>query len=63
THSPMPPATGGQPSGGLPQPGGGSRGYSPIGSNPTQGSLPGRAMPVHDDPSDDEVDVPPFMRR
>ncbi|GAB3152152.1 cell division protein FtsZ [Amycolatopsis sp. NPDC004378] len=63
SHSPLPSATGGQPSGGLPQPGGGSRGYSPIGSNATQGSLPGRAMPVHDDPSDDEVDVPPFMRR
>jgi cell division protein FtsZ len=63
SHSPLPSATGNQPSGGLPQPGGGSRGYSPIGSNATQGSLPGRAMPVHDDPSDDEVDVPPFMRR
>ncbi|WP_103352443.1 cell division protein FtsZ [Amycolatopsis sp. CA-128772] len=62
THSPLPSA-GNQPSGGLPQPGGGSRGYSPLGSNATQGSLPGRAMPVHDDPSDDEVDVPPFMRR
>ncbi|MET9002794.1 cell division protein FtsZ [Amycolatopsis sp. Hca4] len=62
SHSPLPPA-GSQPSGGLPQPGGGSRGYSPLGSNATQGSLPGRAMPVHDDPSDDEVDVPPFMRR
>ena len=60
THSP---STGGS-GGGLPQPGGGgSRGYSPIGSNATQGSLPGRAMPVHDDPSDDDVDVPPFMRR
>ncbi|WP_329044773.1 cell division protein FtsZ [Amycolatopsis sp. NBC_01488] len=63
SHSPLPSATGNQSSGGLPQPGGGSRGYSPIGSNATQGSLPGRAMPVHDDPSDDEVDVPPFMRR
>jgi cell division protein FtsZ len=63
SHSPMPSASGNQNSGGLPQPGGGSRGYSPIGSNATQGSLPGRAMPVHDDPSDDEVDVPPFMRR
>ncbi|GLY39138.1 cell division protein FtsZ [Amycolatopsis sp. NBRC 101858] len=62
SHSPLPSASG-QNSGGLPQPGGGSRGYSPIGSNATQGSLPGRAMPVHDDPSDDEVDVPPFMRR
>ncbi|MEV6825839.1 cell division protein FtsZ [Amycolatopsis sp. NPDC051102] len=63
SHSPLPSATGNQPAGGLPQPGGGSRGYSPLGSNATQGSLPGRAMPVHDDPSDDEVDVPPFMRR
>ncbi|MFC9252823.1 cell division protein FtsZ [Amycolatopsis thailandensis] len=65
-HSSMPPARtegNGSLSGGLPQPGGGSRGYSPIGSNSTHGSLPGRATPVHDDPSDDEVDVPPFMRR
>lgn len=62
SHTPLPSA-GGQSTGGLPQPGGGSRGYSPMGSNATQGSLPGRAMPVHDDPSDDEVDVPPFMRR
>jgi cell division protein FtsZ len=30
--------------------------------NSTPGSLPSRAMPVVDDP-DDEVDVPPFMRR
>ncbi|MGW3995623.1 cell division protein FtsZ [Amycolatopsis sp. NPDC004772] len=63
SHSTLPSPTGSQPAGGLPQPGGGSRGYSPLGSNATQGSLPGRAMPVHDDPSDDEVDVPPFMRR
>ncbi|MDX3186882.1 cell division protein FtsZ [Streptomyces sp. MN03-5084-2B] len=63
SHSSLPSAGGNQPTGGLPQPGGGSRGYSPLGSNATQGSLPGRAMPVHDDPSDDEVDVPPFMRR
>ncbi|WP_409494165.1 cell division protein FtsZ [Amycolatopsis sp. cmx-11-12] len=66
THSPMPSSRNegnGSLSGGLPQPGGGSRGYSPIGSNSTHGSLPGRATPVHDDPSDDEVDVPPFMRR
>jgi len=59
THSQVPPAS----NNGLPQPGGATRGYSPLGSNATQGSLPGRAMPVHDDPSDDEVDVPPFMRR
>ncbi|MFI9453222.1 cell division protein FtsZ [Amycolatopsis sp. NPDC052450] len=66
THTPMPSSRNdgnGSLSGGLPQPGGGSRGYSPIGSNSTHGSLPGRATPVHDDPSDDEVDVPPFMRR
>ncbi|OLZ60929.1 cell division protein FtsZ [Amycolatopsis keratiniphila] len=66
THTPMPSARNegnGSLSGGLPQPGGGSRGYSPIGSNTNHGSLPGRATPVHDDPSDDEVDVPPFMRR
>ncbi|MFC3455810.1 cell division protein FtsZ [Amycolatopsis speibonae] len=65
THSPMPARNegNGSLSGGLPQPGVGSRGYSPIGSNSTHGSLPGRATPVHDDPSDDEVDVPPFMRR
>ncbi|HVW41842.1 MAG TPA: cell division protein FtsZ [Amycolatopsis sp.] len=45
----------------LPQPGGGTRSYpSP---RTGQGSLPGRAVPVTDDPSDDEVDVPPFMRR
>ncbi|WP_410584785.1 cell division protein FtsZ [Amycolatopsis sp. lyj-108] len=66
THTPMQSSRNegnGSLSGGLPQPGGGSRGYSPIGSNSTHGSLPGRATPVHDDPSDDEVDVPPFMRR
>jgi cell division protein FtsZ len=50
-------------SGGLPQGSAAGRGYSPLGSNSTQGSLPGRALPVHDDPADDEVDVPPFMRR
>jgi len=52
---------------GLPQGGGmgGTRGY-PTSQNPqssTHGGLPGRAIRVHDDPSDDEVDVPPFMRR
>ncbi|GAA3840483.1 cell division protein FtsZ [Saccharothrix violaceirubra] len=31
-------------------------------SLPTSGTLPSRAVPVTDDP-DDEVDVPPFMRR
>ncbi|WP_158887288.1 cell division protein FtsZ [Amycolatopsis anabasis] len=52
--------------GGLPQPGGGSRSYPPSSRNAfpsAQGNLPGRAVPVTDDPSDDEVDVPPFMRR
>ncbi|QRP48771.1 cell division protein FtsZ [Amycolatopsis sp. FDAARGOS 1241] len=57
------PQPGGTPPGGLPQPGGGSRGYSPIGSGPASGSLPSRPATVHDDPTDDEVDVPPFMRR
>ncbi|MET7992452.1 cell division protein FtsZ [Amycolatopsis sp. NPDC005232] len=61
TQPPLPQP--GTPPGGLPQPGGGSRGYSPIGSGPTSGSLPSRPATVHDDPSDDEVDVPPFMRR
>jgi cell division protein FtsZ len=60
THAPLPQP--GTPPGGLPQPGGGSRGYSPIGSG-NGGSLPSRPATVHDDPSDDEVDVPPFMRR
>ena len=43
--------------GGVP-PAGGSARRPAVGS----GSLPGRAVPVTDDP-DDEVDVPPFMRR
>jgi cell division protein FtsZ len=45
----------------LPQPGAGSRSYQS--SRGTQGGLPHRAVPVTDDPTDDEVDVPPFMRR
>ncbi|WP_336161121.1 cell division protein FtsZ [Amycolatopsis sp. VC5-11] len=53
----------GTPPGGLPQPGGGSRGYSPIGSGSATGGLPSRPTTVHDDPTDDDVDVPPFMRR
>ncbi|GAB3585678.1 cell division protein FtsZ [Amycolatopsis endophytica] len=53
----------GTPSGGLPQPGGGSRSYPSPRTTGGQGSLPSRAVPVTDDPSDDEVDVPPFMRR
>jgi cell division protein FtsZ len=50
----------GSPQGGLPQAGVGSRGYQGAGGN---GSLPGRAVPVTEDPADDDVDVPPFMRR
>jgi len=48
---------------GLPQPGGGSRSYPAPRTGAGQGSLPSRAVPVTDDPSDDDVDVPPFMRR
>jgi cell division protein FtsZ len=50
-------AASGYGSGGVP-PSGGSARRPASGS----GSLPGRAVPVTDDP-DDEVDVPPFMRR
>ncbi|PXY19517.1 cell division protein FtsZ [Prauserella muralis] len=65
---PQPPAAGnghGSQSGSLPpqQGTGGGRGYPPPAAPRTQGNLPGRAMPVTDDPSDDDVDVPPFMRR
>jgi len=47
--------------------GGYSRGAPPhanrgMGAPPNRGSLPNRAVPV-DDTDDDEVDVPPFMRR
>ncbi|MFF0144804.1 MULTISPECIES: cell division protein FtsZ [Amycolatopsis] len=56
------PQPGGTPPGGLPQPGGASR-YSPLGSGSSSGGLPSRPTTVHDDPTDDEVDVPPFMRR
>ncbi|ASR37442.1 cell division protein FtsZ [Prauserella marina] len=64
----QPPAPGGTTSSSSlpPQAGtGGGRGYPPPTAGPrTQGSLPGgRALPVTDDPSDDDVDVPPFMRR
>ncbi|MEU4742788.1 cell division protein FtsZ [Actinosynnema sp. NPDC023658] len=38
------------------------RSLSPNVQGNTSGSLPSRAVPVTDDP-DDEVDVPPFMRR
>jgi cell division protein FtsZ len=50
-------------SGGLPQGSAAGRGYPARGGTGPQGGMPGRAVPVHDDPSDDEVDVPPFMRR
>ncbi|GLY69411.1 cell division protein FtsZ [Amycolatopsis taiwanensis] len=46
----------------LPQPSGG-RSYPPVTPRPSQGGIPSRPVPVTDDPSDDEVDVPPFMRR
>ncbi|MFF5987506.1 cell division protein FtsZ [Prauserella flavalba] len=65
----QPPAAGnghGSQSGSLPpQAGTGARGgYQPASSaQRPQGSLPSRAFPVTDDPSDDDVDVPPFMRR
>ncbi|MPY79128.1 MAG: cell division protein FtsZ [Actinophytocola sp.] len=65
-QQPLPP----QGSGGTQSPGGGySRGAPPqpnrgsgMGAPPSRGSLPNRAVPV-DDTDDDEVDVPPFMRR
>ncbi|WP_370948294.1 cell division protein FtsZ [Amycolatopsis sp. cg5] len=60
THTPV--GSTGSMSGGLPQPGN-SRGYPAPRTTSGTGSLPGRAMPVQDDPSDDDVDVPPFMRR
>ncbi|EHY88377.1 cell division protein FtsZ [Saccharomonospora azurea] len=58
----------GSQSGSLPSAHGGPRGYSvpsPTSSTThrTQGSLPSRSFPVNDDPTDDDVDVPPFMRR
>ncbi|PXY24946.1 cell division protein FtsZ [Prauserella sp. PE36] len=65
----QPPSAGnghGSQSGSLPpQAGTGARGgYQPTSSaQRSQGSLPSRAFPVTDDPSDDDVDVPPFMRR
>jgi cell division protein FtsZ len=60
SYSPPPPAVSHPP---LPQPSN-SRNYPPPPpSRGSQGGLPSRAVPVTDDPSDDEVDVPPFMRR
>ncbi|EHR62441.1 cell division protein FtsZ [Saccharomonospora cyanea] len=64
-----PPAGQGSQSGSLPTTHGTTRGYSVPSSSQsssvhrTQGSLPGRSFPVNDDPTDDDVDVPPFMRR
>jgi cell division protein FtsZ len=43
-------------------PGGHQAGGRQVGGYNGSGSLPSRAVPVTDDP-DDEVDVPPFMRR
>ncbi|MFI9009704.1 cell division protein FtsZ [Actinosynnema sp. NPDC053489] len=55
---PQQPVQGGQPTYGTPQP------TIPrsLSQGGTSGSLPSRVVPVTDDP-DDEVDVPPFMRR
>ncbi|OZM74511.1 cell division protein FtsZ [Amycolatopsis antarctica] len=39
------------------------RGYPAPRPPQAGGGLPSRAVPVTEDPSDDEVDVPPFMRR
>ncbi|EHR51908.1 cell division protein FtsZ [Saccharomonospora marina XMU15] len=67
--SPMPrtqhAGTAGTPQSGSlpPQQGTSGRGYQQPSTQRGQGSLPGRAFPVSDDPSDDDVDVPPFMRR
>ncbi|MBA0124961.1 cell division protein FtsZ [Haloechinothrix sp. YIM 98757] len=44
---------------GLPQPGAGGA----VSNGGSRGSLPNRAVPVTDDSEDDDVDVPPFMRR
>ncbi|EID55672.1 cell division protein FtsZ [Saccharomonospora xinjiangensis] len=64
------PASGqGSQSGSLPSAHGTTRPYAGPSSSPspsthrTQGSLPGRSFPANDDPTDDDVDVPPFMRR
>jgi cell division protein FtsZ len=67
-----PPATNQQPSAPAPRQAAAGYGATAGGAPPSagatrrpatgSGSLPGRAVPVTDDP-DDEVDVPPFMRR
>ncbi|GAA5114313.1 cell division protein FtsZ [Haloechinothrix salitolerans] len=70
-EQPLPPQGAGGAQGGGPAGGAGdySRGAPPqsnrgggMGAPPNRGSLPNRAVPV-DDTDDDEVDVPPFMRR
>ncbi|WP_024877138.1 cell division protein FtsZ [Saccharomonospora piscinae] len=70
-RSPPPAGQGGH-SGSLPPGPGTPRGYSvpPSASSApspssqrTQGNLPGGTYPAGDDPTDDDVDVPPFMRR
>lgn len=40
----------------------GMHGLPPVSSG-LNGGLPPRSVPVTDEPDDDEVDVPPFMRR
>jgi cell division protein FtsZ len=63
------PATGGDSSRAAAQHGGSlpqsQQGAHPAAGNGTRGSLPNRAVPVteEDADSDDDVDVPPFMRR
>ncbi|GAA0634098.1 cell division protein FtsZ [Kutzneria viridogrisea] len=63
--APTAPSTGGlppvsRPGGSLPQPG--TQPGSSYGGSAAAGSLPSRAVPLSEDP-DDDVDVPPFMRR
>jgi cell division protein FtsZ len=67
--APAPPPVQHPPVSAPPEPASKLWGSSPVSGNgvpgqriSTPGSLPSRAMPVVDDP-DDEVDVPPFMRR
>jgi cell division protein FtsZ len=67
-----PPPAGGSTGGGLPPvsrpnaqvppAGGQTSSYGPSSNHGHAGAMPGRAMPLDEDP-DDEVDVPPFMRR
>ncbi|MCU1680484.1 MAG: cell division protein FtsZ [Amycolatopsis sp.] len=62
-RAPIPAAGNGSMSGGLPQGSAAGRGYPTRGTTPTQGSMQSHANTVQHDPADDEVDVPPFMRR